>query len=286
MRPITVSVGPLATASANNICTSQTPAATGQLALNGTLASTTFTGTGSIAGSVLTISALTSGVLTIGQAVGGAGVRANTVVTGVLTGKGGVGTYVVTPAQTLASTTIYGTPVITMDTPRRVLFTAVGNESGNTFTLVGTDYNGTAITEIFTGPNATAAYTNMDFKTVTSISISGAAAGAITVGTTTVASSMWVRLDEFSVGQVGIQATVTGTVVYSLQQSLQDPNSPFAPVAPYQVTWLNSADASAVNAFNSIQSNYTYAPLWAKVTLLSGSGSVVVTYNQYSNAPY
>ena len=38
MRPVTVTVGPLATASANNICTSQTP--TTSFTLNGTLVST------------------------------------------------------------------------------------------------------------------------------------------------------------------------------------------------------------------------------------------------------
>ena len=288
MRPITVTVGPLATASANNICTSQTPAAAGQFALNGTLASASFVGTGSISGSVLTITAVTSGLLAVRQPVGGLGVAANTLVGGTtpITGSGGIGTYVVTPAQTLSSTTIYGVPVATLDTPRRVLITAVANETSRTFTVTGTDWGNTPITELVTGPNAAAVYTNLDFKTVTSVSINGAASGAITVGTTTVASSPWVRLDEFSVGQVGIQVTVTGTVTYSLQQTLQDPGSPFSPVAAYQVVWLNSADASAVNSNTTIQSNYTYAPLYAKATITSGTGSLTVTYSQYSSAPY
>jgi hypothetical protein len=68
MRPIVVSVGSLVTASANNICTSQTPAVTnGQLALNGTLVSSGFAGTGSISGTTLTITAVTSGVISVGQ---------------------------------------------------------------------------------------------------------------------------------------------------------------------------------------------------------------------------
>ena len=215
MRPITVTVGPLATASANNICLSQTP--TSALTLNGALA--------------------TNGVATL-------------------------------------------------DTPRRVMVTTTANESAKTITFVGTDWNYNIVTEILTLANAGTTYTNMDFRTVTSATISAAASGALTIGTNTVASSMWVRLDEFSAPQIGIQATATGTINYTLQQTLQDPNSPFAPVLPYQVAWLNSADASAVNAAANIQSNYTYAPQWAKVTLNSGTGSVSVVYNQYSNAPY
>jgi len=288
MRPITVTVGPLATASANNICTSQTAGSASALLMNGTLVSTSFVGTGSISGNILTITAVTSGLLAVRQPVSGLGVAANTLVGGTtpITGSGGIGTYVVTPAQKRSSTTIYGAPVATLDTPRRVLITAVGNETSRTFTVTGTDWANNPITELITGPSAASVYTNLDFKTVTSVLIDGASSDNITVGTTTVASSPWVRLDEFSVGQVGIQVTVTGTVTYSLQQTLQDPNSPFLPVAPYQVVWLNSADASAVNSNTTIQSNYTYAPLYAKATITSGTGSLTVTYSQYSNAPY
>ena len=39
MRPINVTVGPLAAASANNVCTSQAIAANASFAINGTLAS-------------------------------------------------------------------------------------------------------------------------------------------------------------------------------------------------------------------------------------------------------
>ena len=212
-RPVSVTVGPLASASANAICLSQTP--TAAFTLNGALA------TGGIA---------------------------------------------------------------TMDTPRRVLITTTANESAKIITIIGTGWNNEVLTELVTGPNATTAYTAMDFRTVRSITISSAAAGAITIGTNGVASSPWVRLDEYALPQVGIQATVTGTVSYTLQQTLQDPNAPVSPPLPYQVAWINSADAAAVNATTSIQSNYTYAPLWAKVTLNSGTGSVSAIYTQYGVA--
>ncbi len=57
--------------------------------------------TASIAGSVMTVSAVTSGVLAVGQLLSGA--AAGTTITGLGTGTGGPGTYLVAPSQTLAS---------------------------------------------------------------------------------------------------------------------------------------------------------------------------------------
>ena len=217
MRPITVQVGPLAAASANNICLSQTPTAAAGFTINGALAS------------------------------------------------GGVAT---------------------LDTPRRVLITPSSDESAKTFTIIGTSSAGVSQTEVISGTNATAFYTNLDFKTVTSIKISSNAAGAITVGTNSIASTDWVRLDEWAMPQTAIQCSVTGTVTYTLQQTLQDPNSPTNPVNPYSVVWINSSDSAAVNSNVSIQTSYQYAPLYAKVTITAGTGSVSTVFNQFSNAPY
>lgn len=60
--------------------------------------------TGSISGSTLTVSAVTSGVIAIGQTVNGSGVAAGTVITGLGTGTGGVGTYTVSGSQDASST--------------------------------------------------------------------------------------------------------------------------------------------------------------------------------------
>lgn len=62
--------------------------------------------TGSIAGTTLTVSAITSGTLYVGQVISGAGVTAGTTITALGTGTGGTGTYTVGASQTVASTTI------------------------------------------------------------------------------------------------------------------------------------------------------------------------------------
>ena len=176
----------------------------------------------------------------------------------------------------------------TLDTPRRVLITPTGvtGESSNVFTIVGTNASGMPQTEVLNGA-ATAFYTNLDFATVISItSKNNIGNTGITVGTNSVASSPWVRLDDYSLSQTAIQCTVSGTATYTIQQTLQDPNSPTNPVAPYSVTWLNSSDSAAVNATTSIQSSYQYSPAFAKVTLTSGTGSVTATFTQFGVAPY
>lgn len=62
--------------------------------------------TGSIAGTTLTVTAVTSGTIQIGETLSGSGVTAGTTVTGYITGAGGTGTYTVSVSQTAASTTI------------------------------------------------------------------------------------------------------------------------------------------------------------------------------------
>lgn len=62
--------------------------------------------TGSIATTVLTVTAVGSGTLTVGQTLSGAGVTGGTKITALGTGSGGIGTYTVSVSQTAASTTI------------------------------------------------------------------------------------------------------------------------------------------------------------------------------------
>jgi hypothetical protein len=62
--------------------------------------------TGSIASNILTVSAITSGTIYIGMPVNGLGVRANTIITGFVTGTGGVGTYTLNQGQAVSSTTM------------------------------------------------------------------------------------------------------------------------------------------------------------------------------------
>lgn len=59
--------------------------------------------TGSIAGATMTVTAIAFGEIEVGATVFGTGVTDGTVVTALGTGTGGVGTYTVSPAQTVGS---------------------------------------------------------------------------------------------------------------------------------------------------------------------------------------
>jgi hypothetical protein len=69
--------------------------------------------TGSISGTTLTVTAVTSGNIGIGSIISGTGITSGTTITGLGTGTGSTGTYIVSVSQTVASTTITGTVVPT-----------------------------------------------------------------------------------------------------------------------------------------------------------------------------
>jgi hypothetical protein len=217
MRPVIVTVGPLASASANNIATSQTVTGAAAVTLNGSL--------------------VTGGVAYL-------------------------------------------------DTPRRVLITNVGNDSGITFTVTGTSFTGGSISETLTGTSGSTVATTLDFATVTSIVTSGStSASGITVGTNGVAGSSWIRLDDWAPATWSIQVDVSGTVNYTVQTTLDDPNDPTDPVAIGSVTWLSSSDSNLVGAAAAKYGVFTGAPRYVRVLLNSGSGSATATVLQSSNGP-
>lgn len=68
--------------------------------------------TGSITGTTLTVTAVISGALQVGNTLSGTGVTAGTKIIGFLTGTGGTGTYTVSATQTATSTTITATAAV------------------------------------------------------------------------------------------------------------------------------------------------------------------------------
>lgn len=175
----------------------------------------------------------------------------------------------------------------TPDTPRRVLVTTSADESAKTLVITGTDWNNTIISETMTGPNNTTAYTNYDFKTVTQIAVSAAFTGAVTVGTNGIASSRPIFIDPWAPSQTSLQVVVSGTINYSVQQTLDDPDSPTNAVAYTSVTWVSHPDASLVAATATAQGNYAYSPRMVRILVNSNSnpGSVVMTVIQSSVVP-
>lgn len=169
---------------------------------------------------------------------------------------------------------------------QQVLITTTGNETAKSFTITGTDWAGSPISEVVTGiPSGTAQASILSYLTVTSIAISAAAAAALTVGTNGEASSPWVRLDGWANPSVSKQCAVSGTVNYTVQYSNDDPNSNTSPVNPNAMSWFDDMNTEFVAATASQYDLWAFVPLWVRCVLNSGSGSVTMTIQQTGAAP-
>ena len=132
-------------------------------------------GSGS-AGTVLNVTAVTSGTLFIGQRITGTGVTSGTIITGFGTGSGGIGTYTVNTSQLVASTTLTGGAGAVATTPATgdnsvniattafvqsslANATAITNPGGWSVTPTGTtlyfNYNGTNVAKLDSSGNLT-----------------------------------------------------------------------------------------------------------------------------------
>ncbi len=173
--------------------------------------------------------------------------------------------------------------VATFDTPRQVVITSGGNDSGINFTVYGTTYGGASVTEVVAGTSGSTSTTKTDFATVTRIATSGAtSASGVIAGTNGVAGSRWVRLDSWAFPQTAIQVNATGTVNWTLQVTMDDPNSPTNPVSIPNVTWLNTNDSDAVTAIGDVFTNFDWTPTWSRILLNSGTGTVTATFAQFN----
>jgi hypothetical protein len=133
--------------------------------------------TGSISGTTLTVTSVLSGTIAVGQAIFGASIAQNTVITALGTGTGGTGTYTVSDSQTVASTAINSTSAPAIVT---------GSISGTTLTVsavtsgtlkIGQTIEGTGITDgtiikaFGTGSGGAGTYTVSASQTVSSTTI-------------------------------------------------------------------------------------------------------------------
>jgi hypothetical protein len=172
--------------------------------------------------------------------------------------------------------------IAVLDTPRRVIITSAGDDSARTFTITGTTFSGQVVSDTIQGTNASVSTSNVDFKTVTQIAISGSSASTVIAGTGSSAGSRWVRLDSWANAETSIQCNASGTVNYTVQVTMDDPNDPINPVAVSAVTWLNTNDSDAVAAIGDVYTNFQFSPTYARVLLNSGTGSVTSTFAQFN----
>lgn len=282
---------------ANNICLSQTTAGATPLVLNGALASGTpkvawlpnppsyiyLTSAGDDSG--ITFAVVGLDINNVSQTETLAGTNASVVASTKLYSR----ILSITPSgATSASGVTVGTMgTAKLDVARQVILTSGGNDSGITFTIYGTDWSGTPISETVTGANTAAATSVLDYLTVTKVVASAATASTIEIGTNGVAHSPWINLDSWAFGATTVQCAISGTVSYNVESSNDDPNYYANPISPASMSWDDKyALGSSTAQTTEIMASMPSPPVWIRVLLNSGSGTVRMTVVQQGNAPY
>ena len=135
--------------------------------------------TGSISGTTLTVSSVTSGTIAVGQALFGIGIAQETVITALGTGTGGVGTYTINISHTIASERMNSATVgaiVTASTSGTTL-TVTAVTSGTLYvgqTIQGAGLlTGTIITALVSGTGGTGTYTINKSQTISSETMYG-----------------------------------------------------------------------------------------------------------------
>lgn len=111
--------------------------------------------TGSISGTTLTVTAVTSGTVALGQMVSGTGVTSGTLITTLGTGTGGTGTYGVSISQTASSTTLHCAVGGVALVPNSLFVCAYGGDPQAVCTAIwsrkspGCNYNGSETHTVF-----------------------------------------------------------------------------------------------------------------------------------------
>ncbi len=165
--------------------------------------------------------------------------------------------------------------VATLDTARQVLFTSAGDLSAITFTITGTNNQGTVITESVIGPNLTSGSIS-GFLTVTQVSADAAVGTAVTVGTSTIAYSDVVPLDIYatpsfetslSLKWAGVSNDADVTVQFTFDKI-------FDGVGPFE--WTDQANLTGQTQGDAPVSGSLISPTTA-VRLVTNSGTGAVT---------
>lgn len=158
---------------------------------------------GSVSGTTLTVTLMKSGTITTGQQLFGSGVTDETIITGLGTGTGGVGTYSINLSQTQTSQTYNSAAVAAIIT---------GSISGTVLTVTavtsGTLYPGQTIQG--TGVTVGTIITALGGSAALSFSITAAGTGYAVGDTITVTGGIYSQQATYTVATIGGSGAVTG----------------------------------------------------------------------------
>lgn len=165
-----------------------------------------------------------------------------------------------------------------LDTARRVILTFAADETGHSFVVTGLSNTGLTRRETIAGTTAGIVQSVNDYKSVSSVTISAAATGAMKVGTNGVASCDPINLNDFGLGPVFLQVDVSGTVNYTVRTTGDDILALGS--SPNSANWVS--DTNLASKTSTLQDTLTAKPAWIQIVLNSQTnpGYVVLTVIQ------
>jgi hypothetical protein len=97
-------------------------------------------------------------------------------------------------------------------------------------------------------------------------------------------TSPMIRLDEWADPPLGVQVAASGTVNFTVQHSFDEgPDSLVNPIPLTSMFWDTSLiPAGAVDGTAGITFSIATAPLWIRIVVNSGTGSVRMVVQQYN----
>lgn len=95
-----------------------------------------------------------------------------------------------------------------------------------------------------------------------------------------------VRLDSWANAQCIIGVKVSGTAMFTVQISMDDPNDPFAPTAVGSMNWLDAPDANLVDESSPRIATLSGSPTFVRLKQVSGNGTATMTVSQFGNATF
>ena len=157
---------------------------------------------------------------------------------------------------------------------RRVVISPVGIETGRTFTIEGTNADGTKISEELAGVAApSVSQSARDYQTVTRVAVDAATAAAVSVGTNSVGATPWIVLDRHrSPFAVGFGITLEGVVTYQPQHTFDDVQRLGAP--PPDVFLNDGTPFADPGATESQDGNIAFPVGAFRVQINSGTGTL------------
>ena len=190
--------------------------------------------TGSISSTTLTVTAIQSGKLVVGQTIAGSGVTSATTITALGTGTGNLGTYTVSASQTVSSTTItatsewfqIGSTAWSAAHPTVLVGTATSGTLVQNNTIV---INGITVTISQSSPTFANAVTDINNAAITNVVAWLATSGAVTIanvaggpitlsnGTGTPLTTLGLPVNQYTAAISGTTLTVSAVASGTLQ---------------------------------------------------------------------